>query len=102
MEEHKTTVRIEVYDPSGTIEVVATHASRIAELNGKTIGMLSNHMWEDFRVLPAIAKELQLRFPTVKIIPYTELPGVYGTDPDAVAKLVAEKGCDAVIVGNAA
>jgi hypothetical protein len=102
MKEKGLVVHLEVYDPTGVIEVVSQHAPRLADLNGKTIGELSDWIWEDFRTFPAIREELQKRFPAVKIIPYTEFPGLYGNDPEAVAKAIVERGCDAVIVGNAA
>lgn len=102
MNERRSAVQIEAYDPSGAIERVARHAPRLADLGGKTIGELTNGLWEDFRVLPALREQLQARYPTAKFIPYTAFPGFYGNDPEVVARAVADRGCDAVIVGNAA
>lgn len=96
-------VKLEVYDPTGAAEVTQSFAPRVADLNGKTIGELSNGGFQSHRTFPLIRELLQKRFPSVKIIPYTEF-GVGRAemeDERSLAHLV-EKGCDAVITGNAA
>ncbi|MFC2052277.1 hypothetical protein ACFLT4_06070 [Chloroflexota bacterium] len=93
---------IEVYDPTGTIEITQLYAPRLADLSGKTICELSNSSWEDRRTFPAIREQLQKRFPDVNIIPYTEFPGIYGVEAGVLSKELREKGCDGAIVGNAA
>ena len=98
----KLAVSLEVYDPTGMVERTVCHAPRLADLSGKTICELSDLQWEDYRTFPQIRELLQKRFPDAKIIPYTEFPGAYGVDAEALAKLIKEKGCEAVIVGNAA
>ena len=95
-------VSLEMYDPTGTIETTELFAPRLTDLNGKTICELSDLSWEDHRTFPLIRELLQKRFPGVKIIPYTEFPGVYGIEADVLAKVLREKGSDGVIVGNAA
>jgi hypothetical protein len=102
MKKIESVFHLEVYAPVGSNEVVRQHAPRLPDLNGKTICELSNRLWEDFRIFPAIRKELQKRFPTAKIIPYTEFPGLYGTDAKVISNMLAEKKCDAVLAGNAA
>jgi hypothetical protein len=102
MKEIETAFHLEVYDPTGSNEVVRQHAPRLPDLNGKTICELSNRLWEDFRIFPAIREQLQKRFSTAKIIPFTEFPGLYGTDAEVISKILADKECDAVIAGNAA
>ncbi len=102
MKGEKSTISVEVYDPTGTIGAVEHHAPRLTDLKGKTICELSDRVWEDYRTFPLIRELLQKRFPDVKIIPYTEFPNTYGIDADVLSKLLKEKGCDAVIVGNAA
>jgi hypothetical protein len=96
-------VKLDVYDPTGAIEVTQLFASRVADLNGKTICELSNDSWEAQRTFPAIRELLQRQFPTAKIIPYTEF--VHGNIPLESAKdigdVAAKRGCQAVIVGNA-
>ncbi len=93
---------LEVYDPTGTIEITELYAPRLASLSGKTICELSNFAWEDRRIFPVIRELLQRRFPDVKIVPYTEFPRMYGVEADVLSKLLREKGCDGAIVGNAA
>ncbi len=60
---------LEVYDPTGTIEMTELYAPRLADLSGKTICELSDLTWEDHRTFPLIRELLQKRFPDVKIIP---------------------------------
>ena len=95
-------VSLEVYNPAGTIEITELYAPRLAELSGKTICELSDLTWEDRRTFPRIRELLQKRFPDIKIVPYTEFPGIYGVEADVLAKVLKEKGCDGAIVGNAA
>ena len=80
------------------------YAPRLSDLSGKTICELSNgKAWEVDRTFPLIRQMLKERFPDIKIVPYTEFPvGVREIDIDDIGDLVAAKGCDAVIGGNAA
>lgn len=93
---------VEVYDPTGAIEATESHAPRLEGLNGKTICELSDRVWEDNRTFPLIRELLQKRFSDMEIVPYTQFPNVYGIKDDVLIKALKEKGCDAVIVGNAA
>ncbi|MFC2034798.1 hypothetical protein ACFLUJ_01585 [Chloroflexota bacterium] len=102
MKGKESTFSLEVYDPTGGTEAVECHAPRLADLSGKTICELSDRLWEDYRTFPLLRELLQRRFPDAKIIPYTEFPSIYGIDADVLSRLVKEKGCNAVIVGNAA
>ena len=95
-------VSLEVYDPTGSIEITEVHAPRLADLNGKTICELSDFTWADDRTFPLIREQLQRRFPNAKLIPYTEFPLIYGVEADVLSKALREKGCDGAIVGNAA
>ena len=95
-------VTLEVYDPTGAIEVTQLFAPRLADLNGKTICEVSNGSWEDSRTFPAIRELLQRQFPTAKFVPYTEFPvGSAVIDVDKIGDMVKQKGCQAAIVGNA-
>ena len=96
-------VKLQVLNPSGVLEVVQSHAPRLPDLNGRTIGELSNGVWDDQRTFPFLRSELQKRFPGLKVVPYTEFPiGSVEIDKDGVADMLVQKGCDAVITGNAA
>ena len=103
-------VTLRVYDPGGSFEVTQTFASRLSDLSGKTICELSDGQWEDTRTFPLITGLMQGRFPTAKIVSYTEFPhessgsaegGGFAIDLDTTAEMVKQKGCQAVIVGNA-
>ncbi len=93
---------LEVYDPTGEMEITEVHAPRLDTLEGKTICELSNDTWQAHRVLPEVRRLLQERFPNAKFIPYTEFPtGNGGIDTEKAAELVVRAGAQAVIIGNA-
>jgi len=93
---------LEVYDPTGEMEITETHAPRLDTLEGKTICELSNDTWQAHRVLPEVRRLLQERFPNAKFIPYTEFPtGNGGIATEKAAELVVRAGAQAVIIGNA-
>ena len=78
-------------------------AQRLPDLNGKTIGEISNRAWESDRVFPAIREMLKKRYPDIKIVPYTEFPNGSANivDNEKLPELVKAMGCDAVIGGAA-
>ena len=45
-------VTLEFYDPSGTLEVTQQRAPRLASLEGRRIGFVSNEQWQAYRMLP--------------------------------------------------
>ena len=101
--EMKRPVTLRVRNPSGMVAGILAHAKRLDDLNGKTIGELSNGMWEDRRTFPVIREALRKRFPDLKIIPYTEFPvGSEQIEQEGVVEQLLQSGCQAVIVGNAA
>ena len=105
MQGRTSQVSLEVYDPSGTIEITELYAHRLKNLDGKTICELSNYSWEYDRTFPMIREVLQRRFRDVKIIPYTEFPDISSIKANVfpqLLRLLREKGCDGIIVGNAA
>jgi hypothetical protein len=96
-------VMLEVHNPSGSTDIKYVHAPRLETLNGKTIGEITNGLWQYQRTFPLIREMLQKRFPEVSIVPYTEFPeGVHNIDVGNIGEVVKEKGCDGVIIGNAA
>ncbi len=92
---------LEVYNPTGTVQVTSVHAPRLDTLDGKTICELSDGIWEHDRTFPEIRKLLLRRFPNLKIIPYTELP-TGNFDIEDIGDRVKKMGCGGVIVGTAA
>ena len=81
----------------------AVHAQRLPDLNGKTIGEISNRAWEADRVFPFVREMLRKIYPDIKFVPYTELPNESANiaDDETWGDIVAAKGCDAVIGGVA-
>ncbi len=95
-------VTLQVFDPTGAIEVTQLHAPRLADLSGTTICEVSDAMWQGDRTFPVIRELLLKQFPTAKVIPYTEFPqGEKDMDSDNLVKIAKQKGCQAAIVGNA-
>jgi hypothetical protein len=96
-------VMLSVHNPCGSVEVVQSHAPRLEALNGRTVGELSNGVWEDRRIFEKIREALGRRLPEVKIVPFTEFPiGSEKIDSESTIDLLLSKGCEAVITGNAA
>lgn len=96
-------INLEFYDPSGAIEVTQAHAPRIATLEGKRVGFVSNDQWQAFRMLPRLKTLLEADFPGIDVLPVDAFPqgnGVIGSEETAA--LVKASGVDAVIIGNAA
>jgi hypothetical protein len=95
-------VTLEVFDPTGAIEVTVTHAPRLDTLEGKTICEVGDGLWEDDRTFPLIRELLQNAYPTATIIPYTRFPsGTENIDTDALQEAILAAGCDGAILGNA-
>ena len=96
-------VRLDFHDPSGGIEVTQRHAPRLASLEGKRIGIVSNEQWQAFRMLPMLKEMLEADFPGIEVLPVDAFPlgnALIGTEETAA--LVKKSGVDAVIVANAA
>lgn len=99
-------MKLEVFVPTGIARDSNKfpYARRLPNLNGKTIGEISNRLWEADRIFPAIRESLQRRFPDIKFVPYTEFPSHpdHLQDNEQLADLILAKGCDAVIGSSAA
>jgi hypothetical protein len=99
-------MKLEVFAPtgSGRDSNKFTYARRLTDLNGKTIGEISNRLWEADRIFPFIREQLKHRFPDIKIVPYTEFPSHADDiiDNEELGDLVMAKGVDAVIGSSAA
>jgi len=93
---------LEIFDPSGATEITRLHAARLPSLEGKTVAMLSDDMWQSHRMLPMLKELLESKYDNITVIPETEFPmGNTAMDKDETADMFVEKGVDAVIVGNA-
>ena len=65
---------LEFYDPSGTIEVTQPHAQRVASLEGKRIGIVSNHHWQAHRMLPMLKAMIEADFPSAEVLAVDAFP----------------------------
>ena len=94
-------MKLEVFDPTGSALYGNKYhyARRLPDLNGKTIGEISNRIWEADRIFPLIRDLLKKRYPGIKFVPYTDLPSGLDNiqDNEDLGNIVAAKGCDAVI-----
>ena len=96
-------VKLEFYNPSGTLEVTQLHAPRLKSLEGKRIGIVSNEQWQAYRALPLIKTMFEADFPGVQVLPPDAFPqGNARIGTEETARLVKNSGVDAVIIGNAA
>jgi hypothetical protein len=96
-------IRLEFYDPSGVLEVTQPFAPRLATLEGKRIGFVSNEQWQAYRMLPLLKELMEQDFPGIEVLPLDAYPqgnALIGTEE--TARKVKESGVDAVVVGNAA
>ncbi|MDH3700739.1 MAG: hypothetical protein OEU46_05450 [Alphaproteobacteria bacterium] len=95
--------QLEFLDPRGATEITQLHATRLAALDGRKIGLLSNDMWQAHRALPLVGDWLTAHFPEATVIPETAFPrGNNLIDSDATADALAAQAVDAVVIGNAA
>jgi len=93
---------LEIFDPSGATEITRLHAPRLPSLEGKTVAMLSDDMWQSHRMLPLLKKMLEARYDNITIIPETVFPmGNTAMDREETVDMMVARGVDAVIVGNA-
>ena len=84
-------------------------APRLDTLNGKTVCEIWNGGFKADVMFPIIERMLRERYPTVRMIPFTEFPTVTiaslgsakkAETLEAVRAALLAKGCDAVITGN--
>lgn len=97
-------VELEVFDPTGSVEIKYTFAPRLDTFDNKTIGFVSDDSWEIERMLPIIKKYLTDNYQNVTIVDETNF--IHGIDAitkanNGIAGKMVEFGVDAVIVGNA-
>ena len=96
-------VKLEFHDPSGVLEVTQPFAPRLASLEGKRIGFVSNEQWQAYRMLPMLKEMLEADISGITILPIDAFPqGNALIGEEETARQVKKSGVDAVIVGNAA
>lgn len=98
----------EVLSPAGAPGAEqAPPATRVHDLNGKTIGLLSNNQFRADVVLDTVGALVQQRYPTAKVIPWSEFPQIeaMGDVEARVAELtevLRQKKPDAVVSSTGA
>jgi hypothetical protein len=100
----------EVVSPLGEpVMKMITMAPRLKTLEGKTICEIWNGGFRGDETFPMIERMLRERYPSVKMIPYSEFPlvTIASLHPEkkeetleALRAKFKEEGCDAVITGN--
>ena len=86
-----------------------TMPPRLDTLDGKTVCELWNESFNADITFSTIRELLKNKYPGIKVIPCTEMPihhtmedpGVGNEPSEALIAALKEKGCDAVISGNA-
>ena len=97
------TTALEVFDPSGATEISELHANRLDTLEAKTIGFLSNDMWQAHRMLPLVREWLSSKFNNIELLEEHQFPmGNSLMDTEEAVDQLIERGVDAVVIGNAA
>ena len=84
-------------------------APRLDTLEGKTICEIWNESFKANITFSTIRELLKKKYPGIKVIPYTDMPishnmedpGITNAPSEALIAALKEKGCDAVISGNA-
>jgi len=96
-------VKLEFYDPAGTVQAAQPHAPRLATLAGKKIAIVSNGQWQAYRTLPLLKAIFEEDVPGVEVLPDNAFPqGNMFIGTEEAAQRVRASGADAAIVGNAA
>lgn len=95
--------QLEVFDPTGTIDVKQPHAPRIPTLSGKRIAFLTNEQWQAYFALPVLKSEIEADFPDAEVLPIDAFPkGNEKIGAADIVDLIRRENVDAVIIGNAA
>ncbi len=97
--------KLEVFNPTGSIEVTNLHSPRLDGLEGKTICEITNGNYNFDNTFPRLRQVLKNMYATATIIPYTEFDTLANVVDEksmaGILKQLEEAGCDGVIVGNA-
>jgi len=100
--------KFDVLSPVGAPSVKRLpSAPRVADLDGKTICEVSNGMFQADTVLSTFGELIKERYPTARVIPWTELPvssilGNIEKSSKELSDAYRQKGCDAVIASTGA
>lgn len=71
----------EVVSPSSSMGVSSKPAAkRLADLEGRRVAFLWDHVFRGDELFPVLATELTNRFPTIEIVGYDEFGNTHGGD----------------------
>ena len=59
---------VKLYDPTGNVAITQTHAPRLDTIEGKTIGLVVNDVWESDRIAAKLEELFAAKYPSVKIL----------------------------------
>ncbi|MDH4279773.1 MAG: hypothetical protein OEW83_17015 [Acidimicrobiia bacterium] len=102
--EHTPDSIVEVVWPSVRRGVQAQRrAPRLTSLDGKRVAFLWDYVFRGDELFPILGKELQQRYPAIKIVDYTEFGNLHGSDEkekvSALPGQLKARRVDAVVSG---
>ncbi|MBR3258537.1 MAG: hypothetical protein IKF96_06055 [Eggerthellaceae bacterium] len=92
---------IKLYDPTGNVAITQTHAPRLDTIEGKTIGLVVNDVWESDRIAAKLAELFAAKYPSVTIIGpenFTRGSEYITVDNNGIYEQATALGVDGIIV----
>ena len=92
---------IKLYDPTGNVAITQTHAPRLDTIEGKTIGLVVNDVWESDRIAAKLTELFAAQYPSVTILGpenFTRGSEYITLDNNGIYEQATELGVDGIIV----
>ena len=92
---------IKLYDPTGNVAITQTHAPRLDTIEGKTIGLVVNDVWESDRIAEKLTELFAAKYPSVKILGpdnFTRGSEYITVDNNGIYEQAEALGVDGIIV----
>ena len=92
---------VKLYDPTGNVAITQTHAPRLDTIEGKTIGLVVNDVWESDRIAEKLTELFAAKYPSVKILGpenFTRGSEYITVDNNGIYEQATELGVDGIIV----
>ena len=92
---------VKLYDPTGNVAITQTHAPRLDTIEGKTIGLVVNDVWESDRIAEKLTELFAAQYPSVTIVGpenFTRGSEYITVDNNGIYEQATALGVDAVIV----
>ena len=93
--------KVRVYDPTGGIEITQAFAPRLDTIEGKTIGLVVNDVWESDRIAAKLTELFAAQYPSVTILGpenFTRGSEYITLDNNGIYEQATELGVDGIIV----